>query len=268
MMEGKSLGCVHEDMASELLAYPEAFVVDMGRREVRMRPGSFDEVTERVGTCMAALRESGLVPGWRDELWPATRGFDAEPLFAVERAAVPLLGLRGYGVHCNGLVRRQDGTLALWVARRAKDKATWPGKLDHVVAGGQPLGISPFENVVKECGEEAGIPEELARKVAKAAGLVSYRQELTDRNHIKRDVLFCYDLHLPEDFTPKPVDGEVEGFELWEMADVMSSVAYTDDFKPNVQLVLIDMFVRHGLVTPEQEGYIALAKALKALDCA
>ncbi len=30
-----------------------------------------------------------------------------------------------------------DGSKKLWVARRSRTKSTWPGKLDHIVAGGQ-----------------------------------------------------------------------------------------------------------------------------------
>ena len=37
----------------------------------------------------------------------------------------------------------------------------------------QPHGLSPHENVIKECEEEASIPRELARK-AVPAGAVSY----------------------------------------------------------------------------------------------
>ena len=44
--------------------------------------------------------------------------------------------------------------LFLWVARRSINKPNWPGKLDHIVAGGQPYGISVMENVIKECEEE------------------------------------------------------------------------------------------------------------------
>jgi len=43
---------------------------------------------------------------------------------------------QAYGVHINGFVETDAG-LELWVARRSKDKPTWPGKLDHIVAGGQ-----------------------------------------------------------------------------------------------------------------------------------
>ena len=48
---------------------------------------------------------------------------------------------QAYGVHINGYVETPDG-LELWVARRSKDKPTWPGKLDHIVAGGQVCGCS------------------------------------------------------------------------------------------------------------------------------
>ena len=43
------------------------------------------------------------------------------------------------------------------------------GMLDHIVAGGLPHGITPMDNVIKECEEEASIPEDLAR-LSKATG--------------------------------------------------------------------------------------------------
>lgn len=44
--------------------------------------------------------------------------------------------------------------------------------LDHIVAGGLPHGITPMDNVIKECEEEASIPEDLAR-LSKATGRLS-----------------------------------------------------------------------------------------------
>ena len=65
----------------------------------------------------------------------------------------------------------------------------------------QPHGLSPQENVIKECQEEASIPRELAQ-LAVPAGAVSYCSEQAEG--LKRDVLFCYDLELPQDFVPEP----------------------------------------------------------------
>lgn len=70
----------------------------------------------------------------------------------------------------------------------------------------QPYGLSCAENVVKECWEEAGIPKDLAA-AAVPVGYVSYVS--MSEEGLKPDVLFCYDLKLPEDFVPKPQDGEV-----------------------------------------------------------
>ncbi len=40
----------------------------------------------------------------------------------------------------------------MWIARRAHDKPTCPGMLDNFVAGGQPVGASLKDNVIKEAG--------------------------------------------------------------------------------------------------------------------
>ncbi len=48
------------------------------------------------------------------------------------------------------------------------------------------------------------------------------------------------------------MDGEVESFELWPLARVLEAMADGDEFKFNVNLVLIDLFLRRGLVrSPE-----------------
>jgi hypothetical protein len=87
---------------------------------------------------LAQLRDAGVITGWRNELYPISSAFDAEPSLLVERAAAPHFGIRAYGVHVNGWVAGADGRPAkLWVGRRSATKQTWPGKLDHIVAGGQ-----------------------------------------------------------------------------------------------------------------------------------
>ena len=82
------------------------------------------------------LREDGALTGWRSESYPVLTSFHSEPLALVERAAAVHLGIKAYGVHVNGYVRSPSG-IELWVATRSKDKPTWPGRLDHIVAGGQ-----------------------------------------------------------------------------------------------------------------------------------
>jgi thiamine pyrophosphokinase len=98
---------------------------------------------------------------------------------------------------------------------------------------------------VKEAGEEASLPAELATR-AVPAGRVSY--VMANDEGLRRDVLHVYDLELPEGLTPRPNDDEVERFELLPAPDVLQIVATTDRVKFNVNLVLIDFALRHGLL--------------------
>lgn len=95
-----------------------------------------EERSKAVARVLEQLRDDGHIDGWRDELYPVAAHFGGDPVLLVERAAAHVLGIKGYGVHVNGFVRRADGD-ALWVARRSASKPTWPGQLDHIAAGGQ-----------------------------------------------------------------------------------------------------------------------------------
>ena len=180
---------------------------------------------------------------WRGEAFDVRAVAGGPVLAQIDRGALPSFGIAAVGVHVNGLVRRADG-LHLWVARRAADKLLDPGKLDHIVAGGVPAGMTPMQTLVKEAAEEAAMPAELAGRAVLMAE-VGYAMERPEG--LRRDLLYCYDLVLPEDFVPQAADGEVESFSLWPIDRALEAVRSGDDFKFNVSLVLIDLFRRLGL---------------------
>jgi hypothetical protein len=95
--------------------------------------------------------------------------------------------------------------------------------------------------LIKEAAEEAAIPAELAARAVHRSE-ISYALDRAEG--LRRDVLQCYDLELPADFVPQAADGEVESFALWPIERVFAEVRDTDNFKFNVNLVLIDLFVR------------------------
>jgi len=159
----------------------------------------------------------------------------------------------------NGFVRRPDG-LHLWCGWRSRAKPVAPGQMDNVVAGGIPAGLSPAQCLVKEAAEEASLPAELAAK-AVAVGRVSY--VMANEEGLRRDVLHCYDLELPDCVTPRPNDDEVERFELRPAAAVLEAVLAGTGVKFNVNLVLIDFFLRHGVIDP---GPAATARLRAGLD--
>lgn len=260
--------------------------------------------TRAVAAVMEEMRTIGVVTGWRDELYPVSGSFYDPPFFVMERAATDLLGVLSYGVHVNGILLPENEPSSsgdnndnnnelplMWMARRSKTKSKYPSMLDHIVAGGQPEGLGLMENVIKECEEEAGIPPEIARPGVnlKPAGVVSYEEAnrcffrgSSERNSsnsaeggedsfytISRVVLFNYDLYLPGDFVPKPVDGEVEEFFLWRIDQIKESMApdFRDPIKPNCYLVIIDYLMRMGYISPETKGYLDVLRELRSGDC-
>jgi 8-oxo-dGTP pyrophosphatase MutT (NUDIX family) len=200
------------------------------------------------------LADRGLYR-WRGEAFDVRARAGGPVLTQIDRGAVPSFGIQAVGVHVNGLVDRPGGP-HLWVARRAMDKLLDPGKLDHIVAGGVPAGLDPAQTLVKEAGEEAAIPPELA-STATPVGVFSYAMERAEG--LRRDRLHCYDLMLPEDFAPVAADGEVETFELWPLARVAEAVRDTDAFKFNVNLVLIDLLLRQGLIVGPEAAELRIA---------
>ncbi|POF63778.1 thiamine pyrophosphokinase [Novacetimonas maltaceti] len=178
------------------------------------------------------------------ELFDVRTDVDAPPVARIDRGALPLFGLMAQGVHLNGLVRRADG-LHLWIARRSMTKRLDPGKLDHLVAGGIPAGHTPAQALLKEAAEEASLPAEL---LAHATPTVNIRYALDRPEGLRRDILHCFEIVLPEEFIPRPADGEVEEFSLIPLSEAFRLVRDTDAFKFNVNLVLIDLFLRTGLI--------------------
>ncbi|SBW11426.1 Thiamine pyrophosphokinase [uncultured Alphaproteobacteria bacterium] len=208
----------------------------------------------------ARLRAAGAIRAPRGETYAVVGEWGEAALAALDRGAAEAIGIRAFGVHLNGYVRRADG-LHMWISRRARDKEVAPGKLDNMVAGGQPAGLGLLDNLVKECGEEASLPPALAHR-ATPVGLVRYC--FSGARGLKPDTLFCYDLEVPDDVVPTPSDGESEGFELWHVERVLDTLAEGWAFKFNVPLVILDFALRHGVLTPENAAeYTAVASGLR-----
>jgi hypothetical protein len=252
------VGWVRKALADRLAGFGDTFEVQSDSVSMARTLATPAARTAAMALAVERLAAEGLVKGMRGELYPVSTGFAANPFFQMERAAVPLFGVRAYGIHVNGFVRKNGETL-MWVAQRAADKQTFPGQLDQIVAGGQPVGLGLAENLVKECGEEASIPAALAKK-AVPVGAVTYCCEVEEG--LRPDVLFCYDLELPADFAPRNSDGEVAAFYLWPVDKAMSVVASTREFKFNCNLVAIDFFIRHGFLAPDHPEYIELLHGL------
>lgn len=228
---------------------------------------SYDHRCQILANYLSDLRDQkifAVLSGWRNELYPVY-GLGKELLFSLERSATSLFGVVQYGVHMTAFVRTAEG-MKIWAPRRAKTKQTYPNMMDNTVAGGLSTGEKPFECLIRESQEEASLPEEIVRN-AKAVGTLTYFHVRDARaggetGLCQPECQYMYDLELSEDVIPKPGDNEAVDFRLLTIAEVQEALA-TGEFKPNCALLLVEFFVRHGILTAENEPhYIEIVSRL------
>lgn len=169
------------------------------------------ERSARLQAALHSARAQGLLTGWRDErfsFWHAecSTPEPARPaFFSVERSGFRWLGLRSHAVHVNGFL--PDGRL--WCARRAFNKATDPGLLDNITAGGLPSGEGVQDCLLRELAEEAGLTD-FSDHALQSAG--SVRTARAEPQGWHDEVVHVFNLSLAADYVPHNQDGEVAEF--------------------------------------------------------
>ncbi|WP_456372985.1 DUF4743 domain-containing protein [Thiolapillus sp.] len=258
-IENQVVGWLRPWLVEKLADRPDFFQIDQDRVCLHGRLKTFSTRTRALDEVASWLADNQLITPPMGEPYPVTPGGRDAALCIMDRSAAAYFGVRAFGQHLNGFVRKEDG-IYMWLGRRAQDRLIFPGHLDNMVAGGLPWGVSLEENLRKECAEEAGLSAELASQ-AVPVGLVSYNR-VAERGY-RPDVLYCYDLELSSDFRPQNTDGEVESFSLLPLDEVARLVRETDEFKLNCNLVIIDFLLRHGYLQPQHDEYLELACGLR-----
>jgi 8-oxo-dGTP pyrophosphatase MutT (NUDIX family) len=259
-VEGVLAGWVKRSFAEHLRDWPELFSVRP--RGVAML-GNFDSAAHRsvaIADVVESLATETVITGWRDELVTVAETFYSPPLFHIERAASRHFGLTVYASHLNGITIK-NGEPHMWIAKRAENKSIDPGKLDNVVAGRIARGMSPFETLVKESFEEAGMSRELA-VTAKGAGVVRCKREVEEGLH--NELIFVHDINLPENFVPKNQDGEVSAFQCIPIAGMIERLEENPhEFTVDAALVALDCLIRRGVFTSDRKDYLDIIHALR-----
>ncbi len=180
--------------------------------------------SRQIGEAAQRLRELGAVSGWRDERFTAEAPVDdpsqqrGEPLFHLERAAFRFFGLMSRAVHINGFL--PGGRLLC--GRRALTKATDPGRLDNLAAGGLGAEEDLIACARRELMEEAGVPMALSATLRPRGALMSRRMEPEGLHH---EVLHVFSLLLPAGFVARNGDGEVSEFLTLDLESVCARIA-------------------------------------------
>ena len=257
-VEGRLCGWVRPAFASLLARWPEVFDVLPDRVAIARGLATPKARTEAVAPVLRALQAERAITGWRDESYPVSADFGDPPLLAIERAAARAFGIRTRGAHLNGVVGGGDHC-RMWIARRSARKPIDPSLLDNLVGGGIAQGLSPFDTIVKECGEEAGMPRELAELV-EARSTVALLREVPEG--VQWETIYTFDLELPDYFQPVNRDGEVAEFRLLPIREVRHLVRGAGEFTVDAALVALDFLLRNQMSGAASAELASLAEAM------
>jgi 8-oxo-dGTP pyrophosphatase MutT (NUDIX family) len=204
-----------------------------------------DERIHALATINADLRERGLIRAWRDEVFPLLDPQTGAALSRMERAACRFWGTLTRGAHGNGYVADAHGRPThLWIARRARHKATDPGKRDNLIGGGVALGQTPGDALLREAWEEAGLSLQQMQGL-QPGRTIRINCDVVEGRMVED--IHVFDLQLTEEVIPANQDGEVEEFSLLtieQAADCAAGAEMTTD----AALVTLDFLLRRGLL--------------------
>jgi 8-oxo-dGTP pyrophosphatase MutT (NUDIX family) len=248
VVDARVVGSVARAHLGALRRWPEVIEVDTDRVTLAVPAPQRDAALAAVH---AQLHADGLLLGWRNETFPLFDPATLAPLALIERAAARFWGCLTLGAHATGYVAGADGRpAALWIARRADDKATDPGLYDNLIGGGVPAGQSAHEALLREGFEEAGLDRALTATARPGPVLQMDRDVREGRQHER---LYSFDLQLPAGLAPVNQDGEVAGFTLLPVAEALQ-LASGSAMTVDAALVTVDFLHRHGFITRSDIG--------------
>ncbi|MFM2029786.1 MAG: hypothetical protein RL517_977 [Pseudomonadota bacterium] len=184
------------------------------------------------------MHQGGFIPGWRNEdfAWIDQNGHE---YFRLERSAFRTFGFRSMATHINGYTKAGN----IWLGRRSETKATDPGRLDNLAAGGIGADETPWVNARRELWEEAGVPPQISDQI-EPVGRIHMRRPIPNRG-FHDEQLYIYDLELADNFVPTNHDGEVSGFIEIPLSEAAARIL-ADEFTSDAAFVTADFILRNA----------------------
>jgi 8-oxo-dGTP pyrophosphatase MutT (NUDIX family) len=251
LIDGLAVGSIAAAQVEALRRWPQWLTIDA--RGVHLRAADRDAALTTVNSALHAQR---LIVAWRNETYAISTDLGAPPLALIERAASRFWGTLTFGAHCNGYVADAQGRPThLWIARRSPHKATDPGKLDNLVGGGVPHGQTPFETLVREGFEEAGLNADLMRTAA-PGGVIVLACDIAEG--FMHEHIHAFDLCLLAGHAPANQDGEVAEFHCLPVAEAIAHAA-GHEMTVDAALVTLDFALRHHLLAADSHRQLAAA---------
>lgn len=174
--------------------------------------------------------------------------------FAIDRAIAPYFGIVSTGVQLTAYVRGENGSIGgIWIARRGLNKPMYAGMLDNAAGGAVKHDEMPFESLLREAKEELGINV----STAVSGGTISWFNIKDARSGISQGLVepgvqFVYDLEVDPKSDLRAAEAGIEWLRLLSVEEVKAALL-RHEFKPSCACVMIDFFVRHGIITAEND---------------
>jgi len=248
---------------ADKMPWTKDFKVDHQAKTVILSPADTDSSPSKsYTTALTRLVQAAI----DQDTFSVIHGAHSEPYpivganfpVSVERFASNLLGIIGRGAHLTIYTQSPDG-MKIWVPRRSPKLFTYPNCLDTTVAGGVAAGEGPFDCIVREAEEEASMSEELVRKDTVACGCLTYigqhgAGDGGEADLLAANVIYVYDLEVGADVVCRQNDEEVKEFYLMTVEEVKEAM-FRGEFKTNSAVIMMDFFLRHGIITEENEKH-------------
>jgi 8-oxo-dGTP pyrophosphatase MutT (NUDIX family) len=228
---GHEVGVAHPDVAAFLGTEAHRFVLLDYRLVAEDEGLDFAGRSALLASAAQALRDAGLIRGWRDELLDVRPHPDEASIATIERAACRTLGISTTAVHLNAFTPAGE----LIVARRADHKQIDPGQWDNLVGGMVPAGESEQAALAREAQEEAGL--DLATLPVLRGGRVHVTRLVPEG--YQSEIVQVFDAVLPEGLRLANQDGEVAAIERRGVEEVLAAIA-RGEFTLESALVALD----------------------------
>ena len=212
LCDGVEMGWVSANRAQDMVALLPGCTIRQGRLHWQTSAVQPMQRSQALQAFLEQQAAQGRLTGWRGEFfawWPDTPAWppalDVPPFLCVERSGFRHLGLMSHAVHIHGFLPQGD----LWCGCRADHKATDPGLLDNLAAGGLTAGEAPLTTAVRELAEEASLHLSDPSRL-RGAGVI--RTQRLEPQGWHDEQLLVYTLYMTELETPINADGEVQEF--------------------------------------------------------
>lgn len=250
----RPFGYMHKSILSGL-NLPSAWIINHSKRLLTMNLAeSFHDRTQIMRATLSQAVKEGAPTSPQKFYDESLRLVSAtgEHVLDLDRSGLDPFSIVSLSAHKIGYIKSGDET-RYWVPKRSASKETVPNRLDSTVAGVIRSGETPLDCMVRKIALEASISKEYIKDHIRSCGTVSYQMAITSKGlpgcqHI---ISHLYEMEFSPHLVPVP-DDEVEKFTLMTLDEVKMALM-EGEFVANRALVWLAYFIRHGIMTPENE---------------